>query len=84
MTLSDNVIIAGIGAIATILVSTINVVFSVIGSNRSKRNEQHLVDNKEQLKTLVTQTDGLTKELVRVTGQSERAKGVLEGEAHGT
>ena len=79
MIVSDNVIIASIGAIATVLVSAVNAAFAWNASSRMKTNEQHLLDTKADVGRLITQTDGITKELCKVTGEAEHAKGVLQG-----
>ena len=79
MIVSDNVIIASIGAIATVLVSAVNAAFAWNSNTRSKRNEQHLLDTKADVVRLITQTDGITEKLCKVTGEAEHAKGMLEG-----
>src|ERR1035441_1337785 len=79
--LTDSVTISLVGAGATVLVSIINAVFAFLGNRRSKRNEGHLVATKEAVQTLQIQTDGMQENLLRVTGESERAKGNLAGHA---
>ena len=79
--LTDSVTISLVGAGSTVLVSIINAVFAFLGNRRSKRNEGHLVATKEAVETLKVQTDGIQDHLLRVTGESERAKGVLVGHA---
>ena len=80
MAISDNVAIATIGAVATVMVSAVNAAFAWSSNIRSKRNEQHLIDAKTDVSKLVTQTDGITSSLIRLTGEAEHAKGVIEGE----
>ena len=79
MIVSDNVIIASIGAFATVLVSAVNAAFAWNANVRAKRNEQHLLDTKADVVKLIFQTDGMTEKLCKITGESEHAKGVLEG-----
>lgn len=79
--LTDSVTISLVGAAATVLVSIINAVFSFLGNQRGKRNEDHLVATKEAVQTLQVQTNGMQENLLRVTGESERAKGNLAGHA---
>ena len=79
---SDNVAIATIGAVATVMVSAVNAAFAWSSNTRSRRNEQHLLDTKADVVKLVSQTDGITASLVRITGEAEHAKGVIEGESN--
>lgn len=79
MVVSDNVIIATIGAMATVLVSGVNAAFAWNANTRAKRNEQHLLDTRADVVKLIFQTDGMTEKLCKITGESEHAKGVLEG-----
>ena len=79
MIISDNVIIASIGALATVIVSGVNAAFAWSANSRSQRNEKHLLDTRADVGRLITQTDGITEKLCRVTGEAEHAKGVLEG-----
>jgi hypothetical protein len=76
---SDNVLIATIGAIATVMVSCVNAAFAWNANTRAKRNEQHLLDTKADVVKLVVQTDGMSERLCKITGESEHAKGMLEG-----
>ncbi len=61
--------IALIGSATTVLVSLVNVGLALVNNQRGKRNEDHLVEIK-------TQTNGMQAELLKVTGESEYAKGV--------
>jgi hypothetical protein len=61
------------------MVSAVNAAFAWSSNTRSRRNEQHLLDTRADVTKLVTQTNGITASLLKVTGESEHAKGVLEG-----
>ncbi len=78
--LTDTVVISLIGAAATVAVSMVNAFFGYIGAVRGRRNEEHLLQTKESVAILVTQTNGIQERLLKVTGESERAKGVKEAE----
>lgn len=79
--IADSVAISLVGAGATVAVSLVNAIFSLIGNQRGKRNEDHLVQTKSAVEKLTVQTDGMQTKLLQVTGESERAKGVLVGHA---
>jgi meiotically up-regulated gene 157 (Mug157) protein len=70
-----------VGAVATVLVSIVNAAFAYVTNQRGKRNEDHLVATKEAVETLKIQTNGISEKLLQVTGDAERAKGVLTGHA---
>jgi hypothetical protein len=67
--MSDAVTISLIGAMATVVVSVVNMILAISTRDRGKRNEEHLV-------ALKNQTDGISDQLVKVTGEAEFAKGV--------
>ena len=79
--LTDSVTISLVGAAATVLVSIVNAVFGYITNQRGKRNEDHLLATKDAVETLKVQTNGISEKLLQVTGEAERAKGVLAGHA---
>lgn len=72
--MSENVTISLIGACTTVVVSALNLGFSMASSKRGKRNEQHLAG-------LSVQTNGLQEKLLKVTGEAEFAKGVKHAES---
>jgi hypothetical protein len=76
-------LIAVIGATATVVVSMVNGFTTILTSARAKRNETHIMETKEAVIAIRANTDGINDRLIRVTGEAERAKGVLEGEKHG-
>ncbi len=69
MFISDPVMISMVGAVATVLVSIVNAVLAFSSHERGKRNENNLSALKEQ-------TNGIQERLVKVTGESEFARGV--------
>ncbi len=79
--MTDTVMISLIGAGATVALATVNGIFAIIGNARGARNEQHLVETKEAVMKVQTQTDGLQDKLMKAVGETEHAKGVKEGES---
>ncbi len=67
--MSDTVTISLIGAASTVVISLVNAGLALMSHDRGKRNEQTLVDLKQQ-------TNGIQEKLVKVTGEAEFAKGV--------
>ena len=88
MLVTDTVLISLIGACATVALAGVNGVFAIIANNRSKRNEtqlglnsDHLVETKAAVLQVQTQTDGMSKDLAKATGQREYTRGQHEGDA---
>lgn len=79
MVLTDTVIISLVGAAATVIVSMVNAGFAWLGNARAKRNEGHLVETKEAVAMIQTQTNGMSDKIATLAGE----KGVLEGHAQG-
>ena len=79
--ITDTVLISLIGACATVALAAVNGVFAVISNARGIRNEEHLMETKKAVLQVQTQTDGLSKDLAKVTGQKEYARGQHEGDA---
>jgi hypothetical protein len=67
--MSDGVTISIIGAMTTVVVSVINLVLAISSGKRGQRNEDHLVELKNQ-------TNGLQEKLIQAVGTAEYAKGV--------
>lgn len=95
MLVTDTVLISLIGACATVALAGVNGVFAIISNNRSKRNEDrsirnetqleansnHLAETKAAVMQVQTQTDGMSKDLAKATGQREYTRGQHEGDA---
>src|ERR1035437_6914237 len=94
MLVTDTVLISLIGACATVALAGVNGVFAIVANNRSKRSEErsirnetqlgvnsdHLVETKAAVMQVQTQTDGMSKDLAKATGQREYARGQHEGD----
>jgi len=78
--MTDTVVISLVGAAATVAVAIVNAVFAFLGNRRGKRNERHIVQAKDSIKALEVQTNGMQERLLKVTGESEHAKGVKQAE----
>jgi hypothetical protein len=78
--MSDPVTISLIGAVTTVLVSALNVYLAFENAKRGQRNEAHLLETKDAVTEIVKQTNGIQKELIKVTGEAEFAKGLKAGE----
>ncbi len=74
--MTESVTISLIGAVATVAVSVINAVIAFGARRRGKRNETHLAETKRAVQSLAEQTNGMQEQLLKVTGESEFAKGV--------
>jgi hypothetical protein len=86
--MTDAVTISLIGAMATVLVSSVNAFLALASQRIGRRNEQQLTEAKhsltqtnEAVAAIRQQTDGMTAALVQTTADAERAKGLAQGEA---
>ena len=77
--LTENITISLIGAIATVAVSVINAFISLSARRRGKRNETHIEETKQAVQSLTQQTNGMQEQLLKVTSESEYAKGLKDG-----
>lgn len=74
--MSDVVAVALISAIPGIFAATIGFVNNVLG----RRNARHLEAQKDAIVTLEKNTNSIKDALVKVTGESEFAKGLKRGQ----
>lgn len=79
MLMTDTVLISLVGAAATVTLAIVNGVFAMMANARSKRNEDHLVENKAAIEVIKNHTDGMTERIATLAGE----KGALEGHAQG-
>ena len=73
--MSDAVIISLIGAIGSFAAAALGLLNNALG----RRNTEHLQEAKHAIVTLEENTNSIKDALVKVTGEAEHAKGVLEG-----
>ncbi len=80
--MSDAVVISLIGAVGSFLAATLSLANNFL----ARRNEVNIRDTKQKMVTLERNTNSMKDALVKVTGESEFAKGKMEGrtEAHET
>ncbi len=78
--MTEQVTISLIGACVTVVVSTINALLTLGVRRRGKRNEKSLTETKHAVQAIKDQTDGINDKLVKVTGESEFARGLKQGE----
>ena len=75
--MSDTVLIALIAGLPSIISATLSIFNNILG----RKNTQHIVQAKEAIITLEKNTNSIKDALVKVTGEAEHAKGVIEGES---
>jgi hypothetical protein len=75
--LSDAVIVALIAAAPGVVASIVGVLNNTMG----RRNAIKLAETTHAISTLEKNTNSIKDALVKVTGEAERAKGVIEGRA---
>jgi hypothetical protein len=80
--LSDSVAISV--AVITALGSVGAAAIGLIGIMIGRKNERHLAETKEAINILEKNTNSIKDALIKVTGESEFAKGKLEGQQDST
>lgn len=67
--------------IASFITSLPALAAALLGYLNGRKLAENHADTKQQISTLQETTNGKMEQLLRVTGQSEHAKGVIEGRA---
>jgi hypothetical protein len=83
-TASDNVLIALITMIGVVISATMSAITAYIGGKNSQRIAQNTIvlhGQKETIAQLEKNTNSMKDALVKVTGESQKAIGNLEGRA---